>query len=178
MLNLNLLPPEAKIELAYALRTRAVLAAAGALAIALAIGGLALLPTILRLRATVARARAEFARQQEVLPAVQGLVLPGEVRAANQLAAAVLRNEAERTPVSPWLLAVLRAAPAGVRLEAVDLRIGPKNLAIQGFALRRSDLLAYLRALRGQPGVASVTTPVSSLLREADVKFSLAVTLK
>ena len=178
MLNLNLLPPAEKEHLAYAIRTRAVIAVGGATTAVLLVFLVLLLPTFFAIvlqRSEIVRALDLERRSQEQT----GITARVErIRAADRLADQVVRYEAERLAVAPLFQAVIRAVPSAVRIRAVSFRADRRDLTLEGHAAARSDLLEFTRILGDDPHIAKVFSPVSNLIRETDINFVLSATLR
>lgn len=178
MLNLNLLPPEEKRNLAYAIRTRAVIALCGGLVSVFVIFMVLLLPTFFLLvlqKSDVLRAvMIERESQERAGIAAQAAELIG----INQLAERVVRHEKDQLKIFPLFEAVAREVPPTVHLKTLKLRSGPRELAVEGFAPTREDLLQFLRALERHPAVEKVSSPLSNLIKETDITFSVVAKLK
>lgn len=178
MLNLNLLPPQEKIAVAYAVRSRAVLAVGGALAAVLAVSVVLLLPSLFRVVAQkleLARAVELEAGRQEQSDINRAL---GDIQAINHRAEVLLRQGRDEEKLSLLLADVIRAVPATVRVERLSVHPGSKKLAITGFVGTRAGLLAFIGALERSPRVSMVSSPVANLIRAADIDFSLTITIK
>lgn len=178
MANLNLLPPEEKIRLGYLFAARGLIAVTAALASAIAVFAILLLPTIFSLAfetQEVVRARHLEAASQERL----GLAGAHEtVREANQLARRVTRFEAERKRVPMMIEDIIEGTPPGVAFDLITYRAASGEIAIEGFSPTRADLLAFERALKQRPAVAAVASPVTNLVREANIRFSFVAKLR
>lgn len=178
MLNLNLLPPEEKRDLAYIIRARAIAAVAGGLGLALIIFMALLLPTVF----FVAFQKSEVVRALEIERESQrrsGIsAQTAEIQSANRLAEIVLNREKNPARIYPLFESVFRDAPPQVRLGIIRFRFQERELALEGFSPARSDLLGFIAALNRNPLIKSVSSPVTNIIKEADIKFSLAVKLK
>lgn len=178
MLNLNLLPPAEKITVAYELRARAAAAIGASIVAVLIVALVLLLPTffflsfqkgdVVRLLDldTEIQARTGIADQIEA------------IRQANRTAQAVVQHEANRPELSSLFVSVLRAVPAGVKLDAIEYRREPRELDIAGFAPSREHLLSLLRSLEANPRLERVSSPVANLIRGEDIRFSIVATLR
>jgi len=176
MLNLNLLPPQERQNLAYVFRTRAVAAVGGGVAALLIVFLVLLFPTIVRLVLDEREARRslEIERQSQVRT---GVVKDAEaVRQANRLAETAARHIAGGS--APLFEELFRIIPDPVRLDVIRLAAQDRALALEGFSPTRRDLLELVRALEAHPRVASVTSPVANLIRETDIRFFISAKLK
>lgn len=70
---------------------------------------------------------------------------------------------------------IIRIAPAGIDLTT--MRFEEKSLIIEGHYAHRSLLIAFLEALKTNPSVKSVSSPLSNLLQEMDAPFLLTLAL-
>lgn len=178
MLHLNLLPPEEKLNLAYIIRARTVAAAAGGLGLALIIFMALLLPAVF----LVAFQKSEVIRALEIERENQGRsgisAKTAEIQSAKRLAGIVLDHEKNPVRIYPMLEGVFRDVPAQVRLGIIRFRFQERELALEGFSPARSDLLGFIAALNQNPAVKNVSSPVTNIIKEADIKFSLTVKLK
>lgn len=178
MLNVNLLPPREKENLAYIFESRAVIAVGSAVIAVSFIFLVLLLPTFFALvfqKAEIVRAVALEAQGQER----SGIAKRAErVRAANFLADRIVRYEQKQDPIAPLFQAITRAVPPSIRLHSIAFHKDRREFSLDGRAPARADLLRFTRSLEADPRVAKVTSPVSNLVREADVAFTLTITLR
>lgn len=178
MLNLNLLPPRHRENIAFEMRARAVLAVgSGLILVALAAAAL-LLPTffLLVFQKNELEREVKLERQQG-----QRAGVPEEaerIERLNSLARVVLNQETESLPVFPIFEAVFRDVPPALRLESARFRSAEKEVVIAGFAPTRLAMLEFLRALENNPRVAKISSPVTNIIKEADIKFSVTVIVK
>lgn len=177
MLNLNLLPPEEQRALAYVMRRRAVAAAAGALAGALAVFAILLLPTLFALalqRADAVRATALERESQERL----GIEAEAErIGEANRLAERAIEFDRTRQELFPLVTAAISAVAEPISIERMSLQPG-RGLDITGRAPTRKDLLVFLEALEARGVFGEVSSPVSNLIRETNISFSISAALR
>lgn len=71
-----------------------------------------------------------------------------------------------------------RLVPAGVRLSAVTIDKETSRLEISGIADKRDDFLHFKDNLERADLVEKVDSPITNILRQTDVDFSLVADLK
>lgn len=178
MLNLNLLPPQEKAKLAYAMRTRAVMAVAGAVGGVFLIGLALFLPTAFLLgfqRSEILRA-VDLERESQIQAGI-GKELE-RLMAVMRLAEVVSRSEERRPDLFSLIEGVLRTAPPAIQLQTLRFNSESRELTVDGFSPRRTVLLEFLRGLEGHPRIAKVSSPVVNIIKEADIRFSLTAVIK
>ncbi len=178
MLNLNLLPPPEKVNVAYEMRSRAVVAVATGFIAIIAVALILVLPTIFFTvfqKSEAVRAVAlETENQMHSNLATEAEVL----QSARHLADTVLG--ADRKRFSPSLLfeSIIRDTPPTLRLEALRVHPEGKELTIRGFAPTRSSLLTFLANLQKDSLIAKASSPVANLIKETDITFSISATVR
>lgn len=103
----------------------------------------------------------------------------GVVRMVNiELAALVAQQKRVRTET--LLRTALAGKPAGISISSFRFKEGTEGgeIEIEGQAEDRDALLAFRRALEGEPNVLSVKLPISNLAQTNDINFSLTIELK
>ncbi|MBI1957595.1 MAG: hypothetical protein HYS44_04050 [Candidatus Niyogibacteria bacterium] len=84
----------------------------------------------------------------------------------------------------PAFDAALSARPAGVAITTASFAAGAKmadrkaRLTIAGNAASRASLLVFFDRLKTRPGIESVESPISNLLRETDVDYQITAVLR
>lgn len=178
MLHLNLLPPEEKENLRYAMQSRALVAVAGVSLAAIAVFIVLLLPAFFRISlqtADVLRAlRIETEAQERTGIAAE----IARIRAANHLAEAVLQERAGQRAVAPLIEAALGAVPPAVSLSRLRFKAEARELTMEGLSSSRAMLLSFINDLKGLPAVAGVSSPITNLIRETDIRFTITVTFR
>jgi hypothetical protein len=176
MLNLNLLPPQEKFALRYMVRRRVVLALGMSVIAVLLLFEILLLPTVLLL----------VFQEVEAVRAVDGEVetqkrlglIEEEQRLRSIVRIAESTEEALRQQerLSPVFIAAMRAVPQGVVLSGLRYRVESRELLVEGFAPTRAALLAYTVALQQETVFSGAQAPVSNLVRETNISFSVVAT--
>lgn len=160
-------------------RTR-VLTVFVALCIVLVILSIALtMPTFVSLyyQKTVAaseKAQAEALQAQSADSSASAAVARVDARLA-----AIRQGTSERTVISLFERLLAPSRP-GISITALSAARDEKNgtLRVEGVAATRESLVAFSRALQGEPSFASVDLPVSSLAKNRDIQFSISIGLK
>lgn len=178
MLNLNLLPPSEKTDLAYELRARAVTGVGFAFVAASLISLVLILPTWFFVefqRSDVVRAE-ELSRKQEEQ---SGITRTEElIRTANRISETVKANLTNRARPSPIIEVVLRELPREISLTTIQYKSQAKELSVSGLSPTRDAFLAFTRGLKTQPEIKDVSSPISNVIHESDIRFSLVITLR
>lgn len=178
MLALNLLPPREKEKLVYVWRARALIVMASGFTVAFAVSFVLLLPTFFLLffqKVETVRAVA-IARETEERTGVKKRI--EAIAQANRLGDVVRNHETTRGNLFGLFESLFRNVPAGIRVESVKFRSQARELTMHGFAPTRPELLLLLKNLEANPRIAKVSSPVTNLIREADIDFSVVVTLR
>jgi len=179
---INLLTPEDKFELGRE-RFRRFLAVAGFLLALVLLGGvILLLPSYFFL----VLERRELLREAELGRAHPVLGEIGELeRALKDFNTKLTLYDARALgirPVAPLLEDILKVSPPTVSLRNLTYeeasRTNPERVLLQGFASRRDDFLSFVNKLEGLSAFSKVNSPVSNLLKEADLEFSLILEVK
>ena len=86
------------------------------------------------------------------------------------------------TDVTHIIEGVLKARPAGVAINSIAYgsvsKGGSKTVLLSGQAKTRDNFLAFEKNLEDSGDFKKITSPVSNLLRDADLQFSLSLDLK
>lgn len=178
MLNLNLLPPAEKEKLIYVWRARALAVIAGGFIAVLVVSAVLLLPTFFLLffqKAEAIRAVA-IGREAEERIGVKERI--EAVERINRLATSVRDHEARRGDLFGLFASLFGNVPGDVALRSVAFRSQAREVTLRGFAPTRQGLLRFLENLEADPRVARVSSPVANLIRETDIDFTVAITLK
>ena len=178
MLNLDLLPPEEKLNLARVFRRRAVVGVGGGMAAVFAIFLILLLPTIFMLVAEKSELLRAVRIERDIQKKAGADRQAADAKKVNLLAEKILEYNKKRRKVFPLFEAVIRETPPSVEIERILLSSAPGEIAISGFSGTREDLLKFLNALSKNPNIEKVSSPVTNLVKERNVRFSLTAKLK
>lgn len=177
---INLLPPERQRALSreYSLRLGAVIAL---LLTALAlIAALLLAPTFLFLAKSAAAKGAHLANIEAILSPADEKALSAHLLALSN-EAALLVALGSASSISATVRAALFVPRPGITLSGfVYTPVAEKNLgtlAVSGTAATRDALRNYQMALESTPFAVSADLPVSAYAKDADIAFTITMTL-
>lgn len=178
MLELNLLPPKEKNNLAYEMRTRAVLAVSGGLAAVALIFIALLLPTVFLLFFQKAEMLhvLDIERENSLRASVPEHIT--SLNKTNRLARLVIQREGSDFKVFPVIESFLKSIPSSIRLSSFSFDKEKKELVVNGYAPTRESMIEFKRALESNSLAAKVDSPPSNLIKETDIDFSIKVTVK
>lgn len=176
MLTVNLLPPKEQYHIRLG-RKRRIIVFFGVLASAVFVSGTALLLPSYLFSRVHARALARNLGVEEDA---------ASRNRAHEKASALRKSAAEVAKVRAFIAARQNAGDLlenflrpdrGITIEAVTIT---KNgeVAIRGIAAARADLLAFERALRDSNVLESADIPLSSIIRESNIRFTVQGMLK
>ncbi len=92
----------------------------------------------------------------------------------------ILVEPGETKRFSAILEQVVTTRTAGVRLGQITVRrteAGKGAMVLGGSAGTRDQFLGFIQALEASPGIEKVSYPVSTLIKERSINFSLAIEL-
>lgn len=122
---------------------------------------------------------------EEVLTKRNSKDIEAKIESVNQMISEYEKNESRRRALSPILVKIAEAgaaAKASVRLKFLKLEQKEKGrdfiIVLSGLAPTREAFLDYLERLKLLPEAKTVISPVTNLLKETDVVFSLDFKLK
>ena len=72
---------------------------------------------------------------------------------------------------------ILIKTATGISLISMDWD-GAENIAIRGRASTREELIAFVRLLEVDPIFTKVTSPISNLISNGDIDFSISLKIK
>ncbi len=134
---------------------------------------------------TLVFSRADVLRrldaEQKALARQDTAALEQSIGAVNGHANAYKDNEAMRKRLGPIMVHLAAADTTSIRLSYIDFHSsngGMFTITLNGVAITRDALLAYIQNLKEVPEFAAVHSPISNLLKEIDVPFSLEVDIK
>lgn len=178
MLNLNLLSPSERANIAYEFRARAVMSVGAVLSLVCAVAIILLLPTLFLVEFQKSEAVRAVALETASQAKLKLDVDVAALDASERLARAVVRHETDQKTLTPLFEAVIRGTPPAIRLDSIQFRAGSREFALKGFAPTRSSLLEFLSALDRDPLIAKTSSPVSNLIKETEVEFSFTATAR
>lgn len=74
--------------------------------------------------------------------------------------------------------ALVNLAPVNIRFKSVSLDLTTDQGSISGFAQKRSDLLTFKEGLEKSNSFQQIALPLSHLLKEQNIDFTLSFSLK
>ena len=177
MLNLNLLPPAEKEHLIYVCRARSLVVIASGFIAVLGVSFVLLLPTfsLLFFQKTEAIRAVAIEREAEERTGLKDRI--ARIERVNRLAHAVEEHESKRGDLAGLFESILRDVPPGVRIASLRIKSQTRELSLVGFAPTRQHLLELLKNLERNARVATVSSPITNIIREVDIDFSIAITL-
>ncbi len=176
----NLLPPERQSALSRDYFLRLGVVSAVLLGILTIVSAALLLPTYVFLTKSASVKEARLATIEFTLSSADETALSARLAALTS-DAAVLTALANVPSVSKVIRTVLAVSRPGITLSGFEytpvVNKVPGTLAVSGIAATRDALRGYQLALQGAPFTLSATLPVSSYAKDADITFTITVTL-
>lgn len=177
---MNLLPVERQRALSREYFLRLCVVVIAAMTTLVVIAGLLLVPTYVLLTQNAAAKQTSLAHIESVLSAADEKDISSRLAALSNDAAA-LAALGKTSSVSSVLRPLLAVEHPGVILSgfayAPVTQNAPKTVLISGVAATRNALRSYQLALQKAPFVAAARLPVSAYAKDADIIFSITVTL-
>lgn len=101
------------------------------------------------------------------------------IKEANALAKSLLAETVAISPVTIIRRLVDRRGPVTIKEIAYSISSdAPPLLKLTGKSPTRQEFLVYLEALRADPALAEIDSPVRNLIQEKNLTFMLGVTVK
>lgn len=176
----NLLPPERVRSLARNYLLRISVVAVVLVTILALSAGVLLIPTYVLLAASASSKEAQLARIEATFSSADEAALSARLAVLSSNAAKLiaLSNVPSLSSIMRAMLAISRP---GIALSgfsyAPPAGKNPATLAISGSAATRDALRNYQLALQGAPFARSAVLPVSAYAKDADIDFTITVTL-
>ncbi|HVM59029.1 MAG TPA: hypothetical protein VMT80_01755 [Candidatus Paceibacterota bacterium] len=176
----DLLPPERHRQVTREERLRLGVVALALLILLVASASVLLVPTYTYLSATAQEKRARLASMDRVLTSAEEIDLSHRLDALTQDATS-LRGLKDAPSASAIIRTVLLVPHPGISLSGVNYAAAsgktPASIALVGTASTRDALRKYEGALDGAPFSAKVDLPVSTFAQDANLAFTITVTL-
>jgi hypothetical protein len=177
----NLLPPERRRWLRRDARYRLAVVAVALAIVLIGVAGVLLLPTYVYLSASAEAKKARLASMEQALSSADEAALSARLDSLSKNAAELASLKGHPSP-SGAVREALAVAHPGVALSGITYAApsgqAPGSLVLAGTAATRDTLRRYQLALQGAPFSAGVSLPVSTFAQDADLSFSITVTLK
>lgn len=81
-------------------------------------------------------------------------------------------------PLHPLLRDIESAIAQGITLNGISLDLQNNKGTVVGFAQTRNDVIAFQSNLEKVSWISAVDSPLSNLIRERDISFTFAITIK
>lgn len=89
----------------------------------------------------------------------------------------IVRGEKSRS-IIPFLEELFLLAPEGIFVDTASFHAVEKKADIRGRAVTRDDLLRFAQKIRERSDVADVVSPVENIIKERDIVFTLAISMR
>jgi hypothetical protein len=174
----NLLPSERRHTLAREYYMRLGVVAIALVILLVAVGAILLIPTYIFLVGTAQEKEVRLAHIKTALSSADEVALSTRLTALSNDAKALIALS-KKPSVSGAARAALLVPRAGVTLSAFTYTPGTtaSTLLLTGTASTRDALRAYQLALQSMPNASSVTLPVSVYAKDANIGFTITITL-
>ena len=175
MLTLNLLPPQQKENLNYEIDRRMVQFLGFWVFAVVMIFGVLVLPAFFFISLQQSEAERAKSIEEGALQAARTTELEEKILRINNLLGVIVAREGKKQDTSPFLKEILSMSPAGVSIALITYTPAESRATVAGLAATRSELLKFIDLLKKSPGIKTVTSPVSNIIQEEDISFSLAI---
>lgn len=176
---INLLPRDFQKDFRRE-RARRLIAAGGA---AVFLAMMANIVLIFPLWAFLSLEEKELGRQLDAVKSSPAFGRVAEIeksiRDLNEAVALFKTRESERFGITQVLESIIQNKPEGVKIEsfyfsaAKEAPPQPDRISVFGKAINREALIAFIQKNEADPFFASVQSPISNLLKDADFDYSL-----
>lgn len=172
----GLLPQEYGERIAYEQWARLTLVMHAGIFLVLAVGSVLLLPSylFLTLQEPSILRQVDIANQSVAAKRVDEAEI--SIRAVNQQIQIFQQIRiGAPSPLTTLLSEFAETVPSGVHISTISWDEADRQITIDGKADRRNVLLMFIETLKATSLFKEVDLPVSSLLKEEDISFSLIV---
>lgn len=174
----NLISPTLRARLMSLYYARLVTACALAIAVALSVTAILLLPTYFFIHAEADQAQ-EYVEAASGIAATRAKGAAQETLASFNEAVKLLTAVNHEPSVSHMLTLLTSDMPRGVTLSTIDIvsdTSGNATVLLSGTARTRAELIAYSATLKKIPEFSNVSVPVSALVADVNSTFSVTMT--
>ncbi|MBI2639423.1 MAG: hypothetical protein HYW90_00825 [Candidatus Sungbacteria bacterium] len=173
MLNLNLLPPNEKRDFRYELYRRTVLFFGFWLSVYGVVFGILATPAYFF--AVFQLAEFERSRDAEIaaLKESDAGAIEDKINVFNQRLQFMIKREEKKQSVVALITGIFSETPKDVEVSLVKVDVRRGEAVLLGKAKTRGALLQFIAALRKDPIVGNVSSPVSNIIKEENIDFSL-----
>jgi hypothetical protein len=176
----NLLPYQHRLRLLRDYRFRLGVVAVALLTVLTVTAGVLLIPTYVFLAGNVNAKKAHLASINRTLSSSEDAGLSARLAALSNDARA-LASLADNQSVSQTVRSVLAASRPGITLSGLTYTPGasgkPSTIAVSGIAVTRDALRGYQLTLQTASFATRAELPVSAYAKDADIAFTIVVTL-
>ncbi len=177
MLTINLLPPEERKFVRYKEMRRIILFFAGGLVAVFVIGSVLISPSFLPLYLERRELERSLRLEEEAGRALKVNETFERIRRLESVISRV-RNFARTPPRASEILEELSVlAGSSITLDNVTIKKGGETI-LTGMAPGRRDLLQFEKNLRDSDKFQEISSPLSNIVRETNVNFTLQGKLK
>lgn len=175
MLTLNLLPPQEKENLSYEIDRRMVQFLGFWFSAIIIIFGVLMLPAFFFI--SLQQTEVEHIKKidEEAQKAAHTSELEEKIRGTNALLDIILAREDKKKDASSFLSEILSGAPSGVSVTLIVYDPSKDHVKISGAADTRDALLKFVDFLKRAPEIKNVSSPVSNIIQQQDINFSLEI---
>ncbi len=171
----NLLPFENKKKLRAEYHYRVTIIAAAAFLITVLIAGVFLLPSyfIAQSKQIAAESRVEVLKK--VSESKEDRDIQAALATANKKLSILASSEHE--PISKHFETVIALRPSGIGITSLfyGRTAQVSHIDLEGYAKTREALLAFKKALERQSSFTEIILPITHLVKENDINFSMTI---
>jgi len=185
---INLLPMEEKKKLRDGYRMLVLAVSLPMLSSVLVVALLTLFPSFVLTLSNYEKILNDSKSSEAVTKQAQEQEMKDTVKSVN-LKLAILRSASSEIKASAFFEQILRNRSEGVFITALSYEKSPGGtllskrnttpsgpvIALSGYAEKRDDLLSFVSNLKKIKGFSSVDLPISSLVSESDLPYSLNI---
>ena len=174
---MNLLPLERKDKIQKEKRRRFALVAGVLFPVLFLIALILLLPSFFLVAFEEKNFERQFASLKENAVLKEAEKIESAISELNKKIEFYKTNQKESKNLSPFFYEILKAKPSPIALSSFLFEKGADKkdkIALQGKASDRTAFISFVEALRKNPDFEEVVSPVSNLLKEKDLEFSLS----
>lgn len=174
----NLLPDATRHEVEYLLLRRVALRLGIVLAIMILALGAMLLPAYFNTALQKADILREQASEEQNPVRRRAAEVDAAVQVTNRRIRLVKNALASSRSASQFLAAILSEASPGLHFERIAFDRDSRTLTLTGKADVRTAILDFQKRIQNLPAVESIVSPISNLIRESAVPFTIMIVAK
>lgn len=179
---INLLPDAYKTEVRSEYRRRVIIGFGVLFAVIICVNAALLAPSWLAFASQERELQRQWDAIQKGSLFLKVSEIESSIRRLNRDIREYRAEDRAVNRVTPVFGAALESRRAGVAIDTLVFAV-PKNgsragLTIAGHAAGRAALIAFSKALGERPVIESVESPISNLLHENDINYTMTATLR